>query len=222
MTCSQYQELLSNYIDGSLDLGEQTKVEHHLAGCDICRAARDDLLQIVVFSRHLPNHDPSPSVWGRIRTEIEREPRPTVRTLWARVAHWYHPPLRFAAAAAVLIALVSSALILFHPGRQPNMGLMASEGSISAGHDQSPEPVGPSIRDLENRISVLNADLESRRQNWDQALRTAFDRDMLYVDETLARCHHELNHNPGDEVCRDMMLGAYREKVRLLEGFTDF
>ena len=54
MVCKQCQELLSEYIDGALELGEQVNVERHLADCEPCRAVRDDLLQIVHFSQRLP------------------------------------------------------------------------------------------------------------------------------------------------------------------------
>jgi hypothetical protein len=219
MQCSQYQELLSNYIDGSLDLGEQAKVEGHLAACDNCRATRDDLLQIVVFSRHLPPHDPSPAIWSRVRSEIEAEPSFRVATWWSKLTSLHHSPFRFATALIVFLVIVSAALLLMRTGglRQPN--LLPSEAAIAP---LANAEAGSGLQELETRIKALNADLESRRDKWDPDFRTVFDRNMLYVDETLARCHHELSHNPGDEIARDMMMGAYREKVRLLEGFTDF
>ena len=45
MVCKECQELLSEYIDAGLELGEQVNLERHLADCEPCRAVRDDLLQ---------------------------------------------------------------------------------------------------------------------------------------------------------------------------------
>ena len=38
MVCKQCQELLSEYIDGALELGEQVNIERHLGECEPCRA----------------------------------------------------------------------------------------------------------------------------------------------------------------------------------------
>ena len=70
MLCSDCQELLSEYIDGMLELGEQAKIEAHISHCETCLAVRDDLLQIVHFSKSLPLHSPSSAVWTRIKAEI--------------------------------------------------------------------------------------------------------------------------------------------------------
>ena len=40
MGCKQCQELLSDYIDGALELGEQVNIERHLGDCEPCRAVR--------------------------------------------------------------------------------------------------------------------------------------------------------------------------------------
>src|ERR1700753_2770077 len=112
MICEQCQELVSDYIDGLLELGEQTKVESHLADCEPCRIVRDDLLQIVHFSQQLPEQAPSPLLWARIQSEIAVE-QPSTTT--ARARHWWSwlttqhfnlsLPQLTASAAALVIAL---------------------------------------------------------------------------------------------------------------------
>ena len=76
MICTKCQELLSDYIDGALELGEQVSIERHLADCEPCRAMRDDLLQIVHFSHQLPLQAPASSLWPRIQSDLtELRPR---------------------------------------------------------------------------------------------------------------------------------------------------
>src|SRR5262249_40938652 len=87
MVCNEYRELLSDYIDGALELGEQVKVESHLADCEPCRAVRDDLLQIVHFSKQLPEHTPSSALWARIQSSIEAE-QPA--GFWTRAMSWWN------------------------------------------------------------------------------------------------------------------------------------
>jgi len=221
MRCQQYQELISDYIDGLLEMGEQAKVEHHISVCENCRAVRDDLLQIVHFSRHLPLRDPSNAVWAGIKANIEAEGE--LGSLSRRVSRWWgmarHAsagPWTAVAAAGIVLLSVTFFLVQYKSaGSRPFTE--AGLGPVSATAADT-----TNMKEMEQRISQLNADIEQRKVRWDPEMRTAFDRDMLYVDETLVRCHHELSDNPSDDVCREMMLGAYREKVRVMEGFTDF
>ena len=85
MFCKQCQELLSEYIDGALELGEQVNLERHLADCEPCRAVRDDLLQIVHFSQQLPLQSPSISLWPGIQSGVE-ELKPG---LWSWPVRWF-------------------------------------------------------------------------------------------------------------------------------------
>jgi len=225
MKCQQCQELISDYIDGLLEMGEQLKVERHISECEGCRAVRDDLLQIVHFSRRLPLHDPSSAVWANIRSSIETEGQLSsvsrrATRLWAatrRTALGASGPWAGVAAVAAIILSVTMVLVQSRSGGAK----LSSENALSPASAPAADP-GTNIKEMEQRISQLNADIEQRRPQWDPELRTAFDRDMLYVDETLVRCHHEVSDNPSDDVCREMMLGAYREKVRVMEGFTNF
>src|SRR5581483_2608833 len=109
MVCKQCQELLSDYIDGLLELGEQTKVETHLADCEPCRAVRDDLLQIVHFSHQLPEQAPS--------TELAQEQRTGAASRlglwWARLRaqHFNLSLPQLAASAAALTIILSIGII---------------------------------------------------------------------------------------------------------------
>src|SRR5690554_1758791 len=91
MDCKRYQDLMSDYIDGELELGEQTRIELHLADCEPCRAVRDDLLQIVHFSRQLPLHTPSHQVWQRIQAQVAEENRGGIGSWlangWRRISY---------------------------------------------------------------------------------------------------------------------------------------
>jgi anti-sigma-K factor RskA len=224
MVCDKCQELLSDYIDGSLELGEQLIVERHLADCAPCRVVRDDLLQIVHFSRQLPEQAPSNAIWSRIQSEIAAQ-RPTgfwsrAATWWARVQNRYLrltiPQL--AASAAALTIIVSIAVILSRPDA-PTINETAM--SLAQGSPLERNLLSsPDIKQIEHRIDELRETVEQRKVAWNPELRVAFDRNMLHIDQSLAECRQELNANPADQVSQDLMLNAYREKVRLLEEFA--
>jgi hypothetical protein len=223
MLCYQCQESLSDYIDGAMELGEQAKIEHHIAECDACRAVRDDLLQIVHFSRNLPLHTPSSAVWTAVRSELGSSSRRPPARFYDWFAKGGGAQFRVGVATAVVLLLASVIALQFRSlSRGSEAGGQAAAASpqpiIGRGADSS----SPGFQDMEHEINLLKASVEANSGGWNPEVRTAYNRDILHVDQSLARCQHELVDHPNNDVCREMMMNAYQEKVRLLEGFTDF
>jgi predicted anti-sigma-YlaC factor YlaD len=224
MLCTQCQELLSEYIDGGLELGEQVNIECHLSGCEPCRAVRDDLLQIVHFSQQLPVQSPSTSLWPRINAGlVELQP-----SFWNRSVGWltnlrtrnfnFSIPQMIATAAALAI-VVSTGIILSRPDNGTTQSAAVLNAPVASDATRLSQT---DLQVLEKQISQLSATVEERKDSWDPELRTAFERNLLYVNQSLAECRHQLNDHPGDDVSQELMLTAYREKIRLLEGFEKF
>lgn len=221
MICTKCQELLSDYIDGALELGEQVSIERHLADCEPCRAMRDDLLQIVHFSHQLPLQAPASSLWPRIQSDItELRPR-----FWDRPLRWWLRIRSFnfnlsvpqiIAGAATLVIVISIGVIVSRrdtPTVDSDNATRLSQVTPLSNAD---------LQQLETQISTLSNSVERRKESWDPELRIAFERNLFYVDQSLVECRHQLNDNPSDDVSQELMLNAYREKVRLLEGFDKF
>jgi len=225
MVCTECQEILSEYIDGALELGEQVNIERHLADCEPCRAMRDDLLQIVHFSHQLPLQSPSPALWSRIRSDVD-----SLHTgVWSRPQRWLARvrALNFnlsipqlAAGAAALVVVVSlSAIVSQRDGRS----LQPAAPSVASAANADVTPLSSSdFQQLEKQISTLSATVEQKKTSWDPELRSEFERNLYYIDQSLVECRHQLKNNPADDVAQELMLNAYREKVRLLDSFEKF
>jgi predicted anti-sigma-YlaC factor YlaD len=224
MICKQCQELLSEYIDGGLELGEQVNIERHLSDCEPCRAVRDDLLQIVHFSQQLPMQSPSAALWPRISSDLaELQP-----SFWTRRLRWLAQvqtlnfnlsvPQMIAGAAALAIIVSIGVIVSRRSDGQPQLS-----GTVGRLSSTSVTPLSQTdLQQLEKQISQLSIAVEQRKESWDPELRTAFERNLLYIDQSLVECRHQLKDNPADNVSQELMLNAYREKVRLLEGFEKF
>lgn len=226
MVCNECQENISDYIDGSLELGEQVKVERHLADCEPCRAVRDDLLQIVHFSRQLPEHLPAPALWSRIQSDIADEAPPS---FWTRAAAWWngvrtrHFNLsipQMAAGAAAIVIIISIGVITLRRDT-PDADSQAGAGNRLSAVEASPLS-NPDVQQIEAKINARSQSVELRKSDWPKELRDAYDRNMLYIDQTLAQCRHHLRDNPADDVSQELMLNAYWEKLRVLEEFEKF
>jgi hypothetical protein len=224
MFCNQCQELLSEYIDGALELGEQVNLERHLGDCEPCRAVRDDLLQIVHFSQQLPLQSPSTRLWPRIQSGVE-ELRPS---FWSWPLRWFARlgTLNFNLSVPQIIAGAAALTIVVSIGVIVSRRDSAPVPLSTATHFVAPGDVTPlsraDMQQLEKQINRLSETVELQKDSWDPALRTAYERNLLYIDQSLVECRHQLKDNPADDVSQELMLAAYREKVRLLEGFEKF
>jgi anti-sigma-K factor RskA len=221
MICTKCQELLSDYIDGALELGEQVSIERHLADCEPCRAMRDDLLQIVHFSHQLPLQAPASSLWPRIQSDLtELRPRLWDRPLrwWARIRsfNFNRSVPQMIAGAATLVIVISIGVIV------SRRDAPAINSDTTTRLSQVTPLSNADLQQLEKQINKLSDSVEQRKESWDPELRIAFERNLFYVDQTLVECRHQLSDNPADDVSQELMLNAYREKVRLLEGFDKF
>jgi hypothetical protein len=183
------------------------------------------LLQIVHFSQQLPLHSPSAALWPRIQSGVE-ELQPS---FWSRPLRWWAGirTLNFnlsvpqmIASAAALVIVVSIGVILSRRDGDRLESLAANVARVA------PSEVTPlsnaDLQQLEKQINRLSETVEQRKNSWVPELRTAFERNLYYIDQSLIECRHQLNDNPADDVSQELMLNAYREKVRLLEGFEKF
>ena len=223
MICNQCQELISDYVDGSLELGEQVQVERHLADCEPCRAVRDDLLQIIYFSQKLPLQTPSGTVWARIQSSIEAENRAGFRSrfrVWIAGLRDRHFDLSIPQLAAGALALAIVVSVTFVALRRDNSSAqnMAAEQSVLSANLLS----NTDMQQMEQRINELKETVDQNKIAWNPELRVTFDRSLLYVDQSLIECRRELSSNPGDPISQELMLNAYREKMRVLEEFARF
>jgi anti-sigma-K factor RskA len=226
MVCTQCQELLSDYIDGTLELGEQAHIERHLSDCEPCRAMRDDLLQIVHFSHRLPEHAPSAALWARIESDLAKEQpvgfKARAAAFWLRLRerHFNLSIPQMVAAAAAFVIVISVSVIAFRRDTVSTSNALAESMQVSPGQVQP--LANPDMEQLEQQINQLSQTVEQKKNAWNPELRAAFERNLLYVNQSLVECRHQLSDNPSDDVSQELMLNAYREKIRLLEGFKSF
>ena len=77
MNCEKYQDLLSDFIDGSLASQDHNSIEAHLSACGVCAEVRGDLDVIVTYCHeHRGEYDAVPNeraLWLRISNLIEAE-----------------------------------------------------------------------------------------------------------------------------------------------------
>src|SRR5829696_1681568 len=124
MNCEKCQELLSEFLDGTLTHSEHAAVGAHVAACAACNAAREDFHAIIAVAREARGQLFAPAderaLWLRVRNTVEAEgpaaraSAPRAGGFWSRLfdRRWELSLPQLAAGAAALVVAVASVTAL--------------------------------------------------------------------------------------------------------------
>jgi hypothetical protein len=232
MNCEKCQELLSEFLDGTLGHAEHTAVGAHLAACAACAAAREDFHAIIAVAREARGQLFAPTderaLWLRVREELEAESRPVRAARAAAGAGFWSrlfgqrfelslPQLAAGAAALVIVAVSVTALGLRF-GSAPAGGGRAATVRLVVSDDYYPrtylEPHEASMRYWEQRVAA-------RKATWNPRMRASFDRSVYVLDQSVNDSLNDLRQNPHDEVAEETLNAALRDKIELLREFGE-
>ena len=233
MNCEKCQDLISDFLDGTLSHEDQTKLNAHLGECLECAEVRNDLQSIVGFSRTLRGEYAAPpneqALWQRIRNMIEAgaspvkaAPAPVRRSLWSNWVgrSWELSFPQLAASVAAIVLVVSLTTVV---------GLrFSSRDSAKSGATSGPETLSASAASVHDRvakqqqlIAYWNERVEFNKARWSPEMRETFDRNLAVIDQTVNDSMNSLTQNPHDDVSEEMLNAALNEKLSLLKEFAE-
>ena len=232
MNCEKCQDLLSDFIDGSLAPEDHNSVETHLNVCVGCAEARNDLGVIVgFFLEHQGEYDAVPNeraLWLRISNMIEVGSARPSRTLITENAGWWFRLMnrswqlsfpQLAPAATVIVIVVSLFTLVGLRGFNLTSG---GSGIQSAG--VVPPLGGASVterfRQQQQVIAYWNERVELNKARWNPQMRETFDKNMTVIDTAVNDSMRQLSQNPHDEVSEEILNAALNDKVELLKEFA--
>jgi anti-sigma factor RsiW len=237
MDCQKCQDLLSDYVDGTLAPAEQPAVNAHLDECARCFAVHEDLSAIVGVCREgrgqyheVPNER---ALWLRISNLIESEER-ALKPAAAEATAERHATRGFAgwmgkrweislpqmamtlAAVVVAVALGTSVGLRFTNRQGSGPSTVPVDTNVVVGPNESV------LRQDQVSIDYYNQRVKERRARWNPQMRDAFDRNMDVIDMTVNDAMTGLRQNPHDDVAEQMLNAALKEKMELLKEFSDY
>jgi hypothetical protein len=233
MNCDKCQDLISDFLDGSISHQDKTTLSSHLEECLHCAEVRDDLQSIVGFCRTQQGQYEAPpnekALWLRIRNMIEAgasanapSPAATRQSFWknwtARSWELSFPQLAAMTAAIVLIVSLSTAVGL----RRWQSGTVdAKFQSPQNGFNVGAIEVKTRISQQQQLIAYWNQRVEFNKARWNPQMRETFDRNLAVIDQAVNDSFDTLNKNPHDEVSEEMLNTALNEKLSLLKEFAE-
>ena len=231
MNCEKCQEHLSDFLDGTLGHAEHASVSAHLAACQDCAAAREELNAILPPARDAHEYLYAPTdehaLWMRVRDAVETEGRVYAASansqggFWSRLlnARFQLSLPQLATGVAALVVAVSFATAVgvryFGSGSTPRADRTIRRAVSDQVYPTAyVEPHEASLRYWEQRV-------EARKASWNPRMRASFERSVNVLDETMKESLADLRDNPHDEVAEEMLNSAIRDKIELMREFGE-
>jgi len=225
MNCEKCQNLVGEFIDGSLNRRDYALLQAHLDECSDCAEVRRDLSAIVGFCREHRGEYDAPAneraLWLRISNSIESELEASPRTKKAGAPggrrgffgrSWELSFPQLAASIAAIVIVVALGTVV---------GLRRFQTSQTVAPPIASLSVKDRYRQQQQVIEYWNQRVELNKARWNPQMRETFDRNMGVIDAALNDSLRELNTNPHDEVSEETLNAALNDKVELLKAFSD-
>jgi hypothetical protein len=208
MNCDQFDQLLDDYLDGSVDATRRAELDAHIEACPDCRAGASHLQELLDAVHQLPRIiDPPRDLWPEFASRLEpRTPRQFGYVLaWRRWA-----PL----AAAALLLIAVTATVTYRLTKTQEFGALrtatipASQASFAAD------------RDFVVAAEDLERVLAERRERLSAKTVQIIEQNLAVIDAAIEEARHALESDPANADLRAMLWGAHRRKLDLLDQAT--
>lgn len=243
MDCSKCSDLLSDFLDGSLEGADRELLGKHLEECLSCGYVRQEFDQILVAANDYHAYVAAPpdsrQMWMRIRNVVEAErgfdgdltmanspTTPQGEGFFARLfgRRWSltTPQLTGAFASIALVAVISGALgvsRLADRNGSPNQNQVSGGNGAYQAVAYNPSSL---VERQQPNMDYWRQRVEQRRVRWSVRDRDVFDRNLNLIDQTVSESLEDLKRNPKDDVAAEMLNAALQEKMELLREFSEF
>lgn len=232
MNCEKCQDLISDFLDGSLSQKDQSTLDAHLEECLSCADVRNDLQSIITFCHTQRGQYAAPpnekALWQRIRNMIETGASSAVVKSEPARRNWSNwigrswelslPQLAASVAAIVLVVSLSTVVGLRrYQSGAPGQSVTPNNNGLSL----AATTVRDRVSQQQQLIAYWNQRIEYNKARWSPQMRETFDRNLQVIDQTVNESFNNLSLNPHDEVSEEMLNAALNEKLSLLKEFAE-
>ena len=235
----RWTELLSDYVDGGLDVAARTGLESHLRGCPDCTETLEDLRLVVARARSLPLHAAAPNVdlWPAIEARIRGASgvsgvsRPTPVLTVPRPRSWSERRVSFSlpqlAAACLALAIVSGSAVWVarRSGMEPTVrsgGLIVGTADRGIAFDdaasprRSAAPAAPTKAGLEELRRIL----AEGRDKLDPATVKTLEESLAIIEIAIGQAQRALAADPANPYVRAHLNKTMQRRTDLLRQAT--
>jgi len=212
MTCSDVNEALGEYVEGTLAPDARRAVEAHLHACPACALLAVDLARVRQLAASLDRLQPPPAAWTRIARETQL---PGFRTERSRRGWQGWIPL--AAAAVIVLAAVLTWMV---KERQTAPAQRASQSAPALTGGPALQTVASEMQLAEQHYEKAIAGLEqlaNDRKVLDPVVAGKLQKNFEIIDGAIAESRAALKADPASEPAQQSLFEAFRAKITLLQ-----
>jgi hypothetical protein len=210
---------LCDLADGVSTPGAESAARAHLRSCEECTSRLSAISALAASTAALPQAiAPPPDLWADIRKELQ--PRHVLHR--RRGSVWQ---VRHLAAAAVLIAVASSALT----------AVILRERRVEVASTELPSPTSPApnapaalpaqLASAEHgytqSVANLQRLLDERRDSLAPSTIATVERSLRIADSAIAEARDALAHDPANRALAALFASNYERKIDLLRRATE-
>ncbi|MEO8334836.1 MAG: hypothetical protein ABI664_07680 [bacterium] len=212
-------EQLCDLIDGVLSPAVESTTRAHLRACEECTSRLSAISALAASTSALPQSIAPPAgLWDDIRKELE--PRDMLRRRRGPV--WQ---LRHLAAAAVVIAIASSALTaLILRDRNASVASTATPAAPAPAPDavvELPARYASVEHGYTRSVETLQRVLDERRDSLAPSTVATVERTLRIADSAIAEARDALARDPANRALAALFASNYERKIDLLRRATE-
>ena len=204
----EWNDRLSEYIDGELEPSEHRDLEAHLAGCAECRTDLAALRAVVTRAGSLSDTPPASDLWPGVAARID--PPPARRTTLVTRRFAFTLPQLVAASLALIVA--SGGMVWL-----ARMGGTATDFPPVLG-EVRPANFGDAAFD--EAVADLQQTLDAGRGRLDPGTIRILETNLEAIDHAIAQCRQALEADPSSVYLNTYLAETRRRKLELLRRAT--
>lgn len=225
MTHEVIKHLLDDYVTGDLTEEARPPVEEHVIACALCAAEVESLRRILARAAELPKSiDPPADAWSNIRSAILRdEAAVRASSSVSRPGIWQRRYV-LAAAAAVLVAVLSSAGTALYMGGHYSGARSNRAIANSSSAEGTPATLAAFTIEENNYLrtaSMLQDLLDQQDASLAPETLAQLKASLRTIDEAILEARSALARDPANKLLLEMLSASYRQKVDLLRRTTE-
>jgi hypothetical protein len=204
----EWNDRLSEYIDGELEPSERRALEAHLAGCAECRTDLATLRAVVTRAGSLTDAPPASDLWPGVAARID--PRPARRTTLVTRRFAFTLPQLVAASLALIVA--SGGMVWLARMGGPVTDFPPVLGEV--------RPANFGDAAFDEAVADLQQTLDAGRGRLDPETIRVLETNLEAIDRAIAQCRQALDADPSSVYLNTYLAETRRRKLELLRRAT--
>jgi anti-sigma factor RsiW len=203
----RFLDRLNDYLEGSLDHGERRQMESHLASCQDCRRALEELREITRLARELPAPEPPERIWSSISASLRERSGTGPAAAEPATGRYLHAGLLLAATLLIGIGL----WLATRPEAPPPPDSRALADRVT-------EEIRAAEAHYENAIGGLEQIMAANDGVLSPELAGVLNQNLDLIERAITESRNAIESEPESTAAQQSLLEALRLKVSLLQN----